>query len=37
MNNDGTPSNLKNINENDVSKYANMNATTTSIPSIPQT
>jgi len=37
MNNDGTPSNLKNINENDVSRYHNMNATTTSIPSIPQT
>ena len=34
---ENTPSNLRNINENDMSKYNNANATQSSIPSIPQT
>lgn len=35
MTTENTPSNLRNTNENDVSKYNNINATSSSIPSIP--
>ena len=37
MTTENTPSNLRNINENEMSKYNNVNATSSSIPSIPQT